>query len=230
MVQILYYSAGAPAGEAVVSVPPGLGLGSLLKLQCVPLGALASPAPVQFYWGPGPSGPESRAGGDEPWQSMCFPAGSAGAVSPSARVAGVYTLRTGDLRVSLELTPGQEFLPPVQVTSETTVDPARGFRLSWKPVPGAAGYAVTATATSPGKSVMWENSRDVLRAWKERGAADAVKAGILLREPACQIPAGVFDGPVSVTVSALSAEVRVGGPVVALGWAQSDHSFVVGRR
>ena len=129
-----------------------------------------------------------------------------------AAVPGTYTLTTnycGGTSVTLES--DQDFLDPIDlvgIPQKANLD--KPIRITWKTVPRALGYLVTATGGSATESVNWTSSADpdAVKGVEERPHSRDEVAGYVdkkvLLAPytvTCTIPAGVFRGSKSVFVN-----------------------------
>jgi len=240
-------SVRAPQGAtAQMDVPSGLGIPSPLPwiVENVQAGGAAGASEVWRYWGCSatvPKGqPEILKGSGA--AAGVFVGGSRGYADPmkttgineASRIKGDYTLHISYLGdIAITMTDAQEFLDPLIVTAPaepSTVDATKAIALAWNAVPRAAAYGVFASGKNKaGKSVIWSSTRG-MNAWSDLGVAKAVKKGVLLPPDhlACTIPAGIFTGQVSVSITAYSTETWGKGVLPALGWAQSVAVLQIG--
>lgn len=155
-------------------------------------------------------------------------------ITDASHVPGDYALHVSYLGdVNLTLTDAQDFLEPLVLTAPAdgaAVNTAQAIELSWNRVPRAVGYGAYASGkNAAGKTVFWSCTRNVMT-WRELGVAGAVKAGALMPadHTTCTIPAGIFSGPVTLSVTAYSTDVWGKGALRIVGWAQSVATVQLG--
>lgn len=244
--------------SGTLAVPAGMTLKSPLPFQITNDqggAAAAGKTETKHYWMSSPTipkgQPEIAKGGGTAGQTVTWDVGSSGAVntqghfaSPTqyflgddAKVAGPYDAKIsyiGDIH--LDMTDKQQFLGPVTVTAPAdagAVNTGAAMDISWTPVPNVVGYTVMvsgADAAGKTKVCYWENAYGALSSVYTLGAQGALKAGKLVApdKTHVQIPAGIFTGPVSVSITGYSVEVKGKGPLNPWGWAQTMTSLQLG--
>lgn len=141
-----------------------------------------------------------------------WPSATSDPLPEGASAAGSYVLQTnycGNTTVTLE--PSEDFLAPVDlVGTPKKADLEKPVRITWKSVPRALGYLVSAHGGNPKESISWTSSSDpdVAESLEHRPLtreeiASLVEKRVLLPPYAvsCTIPAGIFKGSSSVFVS-----------------------------
>jgi len=129
-----------------------------------------------------------------------------------AAASGTYKLTTnycGGTSVTLE--PDQDFLAPIDLVGiAKKADLGKPIKITWKTVPRALAYLVTATGGSALESISWTSSADpdAARGIEDRPLtraeiASCVEKKVLLapHTVTCTIPAAVFKGSKSVFVN-----------------------------
>lgn len=244
-----YASNKAPAGASgSVDIPQGLGLGPNLPLIIQNPEAVggAGASEVWQYWGCSATVPKGQPfvfKGAATATGGKVAVGSSGYADPmklsgitaSSSAVGAYTMHVSYLGdMSLSLGAAQEFLDPIAFTTPTdgaAVDTTKAIALAWNALPRAQGYSLMASGrNAAGKTVTWSSTRN-WTGWTELGVGKAVKKGVLLPPDhlKCTIPAGIFTGSVSVTLTAYSADVVGKGILPVQGWAQSMTSLQLGQ-
>ncbi|MCX8052961.1 MAG: hypothetical protein N3B12_04065 [Armatimonadetes bacterium] len=128
---------------------------------------------------------------------------------------GTYKLVTNfSGSISVTLDSDQDFLDPIELVGvHKKADLTKPVRISWRPVPRALGYLVSATGGTSGESINWTSSADpdVLTGIEERSLtrseiANLIENRVLLPPDVvtCTIPAGVFKGSKSVFVNVIA--------------------------
>lgn len=247
-----FYHTGrrAPSGAtANADIPAGLGLGPNLPytIQNMQAAAASGQGEIIRYWGCGAAigkgQPEVQKGGGHV-QKGAWVGGSSGSLDPmkaagihaSSKMPGTWTLHVSYLGdITLVMTEKQDFLEALVITapaSPGSLDASQDVPLAWNVVQGAAGYGIVASGRNQkGQTVLWENAKNVNMAWKTMGAEKAVKAGYLIPpdRTKCTVPAGIFTGQYTVTITAYSPEVHGKGVLPSVGYAQSMASIQVGK-
>lgn len=131
---------------------------------------------------------------------------------------GRYRLLT-PRQAEITLGPAQNYLDYPRISPVKGND-TTGYRVSWKPVPGAVAYAVS----TYGGDTYWKNSD---RDWQDLGVQKALEQGVLLRETTCLIPGGMYGETFRVSVDAISPDVFVAGDMPALGYSHSEKTLEV---
>lgn len=222
--------------KGTLTVPGGLGIGPVIPLafQGVQAGAQAERL---YYWGCGAKVGEKQPevhGKDWRAKDQWWTVRSSGMadaaqmmnLTAASPVPGTYTMKANYVgEMSLNLTPAQQFLPPLKVLAPATdsADTSQPIAVSWEPVEGAAGYLLMAFGKNKaGKEVTWESAYHATL-WQRMGAEKALKEGKLLPPTvtSCTIPAGIFDGQVSLTVTGVSPIATGQGVFSYWGWAQT---------
>lgn len=240
----------APAGaSASMAIPAGLGIAGPIPWTIQNDQAASGGGAYEStqYWGCSATILKGQPavfkgsvqGGEKKWA-----AGSSGATDPmktmgiteQSRVPGTYKIQISYLgEVTLEMGEAQQFLDPLTIlepSAPEAVNTSQAIPVSWKPVPRAQGYSVMATGkNAKGKNVFWESAKGATASWYTQGVAGAVKAGKLKgpQDCSCTIPAGIFQGQVTLMVSGYSAEAKGKGALPAWGWAQSTGTAMLGR-
>jgi len=242
-----YASSKAPAGATgSVDIPQGLGLGPNLPLIIQNPEAVggAGASEVWQYWGCSATVPKGQPFVAKGSAAVTGKAayGSNGyadpmkvaAIAASASDVGAYTVHVSYLGdISVTLGAPQEFLDPIAFTTPAdgaSVDTTKAIELAWNAIPRVAGYSLMASGrNAQGKTVTWSSTRN-WTSWTEIGVSKAVARGLLLPPDhlKCTIPAGIFTGQVSVTLTAYSADVVGKGALPVQGWAQSMTSLSLG--
>lgn len=79
-------------------------------------------------------------------------------VPADGSLTGAHTIRgTYSPQIQFSMTPDQDFLPPVQMTTNSQ-NAAGGFQLGWRPVDGAVGYMATTMGGDGETVVVWSSS------------------------------------------------------------------------
>lgn len=144
----------------------------------------------------------------------------------------------GEHRLSGNVTPtlqfsipaGYDFMPPLALT-QAAASPTQGAQLSWQPLAGATGYALTAIGPGPreGDMVLWSSSAvepqtTALTDYQPPAeAARLVRARLALPPDAreCRVPAGVFtasDGSPLLQMVAWGPELIRSGAEQGRNW------------
>ena len=245
-----YSGKRAPDGAtANADIPAGLGLGPSLPytIQNQQGAAASGQGELLRYWGCGAAigkgQPEVLKGGAHAMKGA-WVGGSSGSLDPmkaagitaASKMPGTWALHISYLGdVTVVMTEKQDFLEPLVVKEPAApgeMDATQDVPVKWNVVSGAVGYSMVASGrNAKGQTVMWENSKNVMRTWKSMGAEKAVKAGVLIpaEHPRCTVPAGIFAGTYSLTITAYSPEVRGKGVLPSVGYAQSMASLQVGK-
>lgn len=246
----------APAGAtAKMTVPEGMGLVNpipytIQNLQGETGGASAE---VVHFWNSSPTIPKGQPEilkGQSQAEKTTWKGGSSGYPDPTqmkyvkpnqfmldetSKVPGSYQVNisyVGDIQV--DMTEKQQFLGPLTITSpaSSAIDTSAAIEVTWTHVPNALGYTVYASGKdTKGRTCYWENSYHAQTTWYTQGAAAAVKAGKLVSPDNCKvtIPAAIFKGPVTLSVTGYSQEAKGKGPLNPWGWAQSLASMQLGQ-
>lgn len=247
----------APAGAtAKMTVPEGLGLVSPLPytIQNLQGQSGAGGGEVIHYWNSSatiPKGQPEVLKGQAQADKTSWKGGSSGypdplqmkfvkanqfALDETSQVPGTYKVNISYIgEIQVDMTAKQQFLAPLNLTKPTdpaAVDTASAIEVTWNHVPGAVGYTVYASGKNPqDKTVYWENAYQSQTSWYTQGAAAAVKAKKLVSPEECKvmIPAGIFKGPVTLSVTGYSNEVKGKGPLNPWGWAQTSATTQMGK-
>lgn len=214
---------------ARVQVPESLKAGKMVKLFIEPGtpaaqsdNAATSTLTQRTYWGSGeeikPGQPRSTApqisdAPKLPNQVIAYwPADDNAPKFEEANPQGLYTLDTNFVgATTVTLGPDQTLLGPINVTSETDkLDLTKALEITWKAVPKAVGYLVSAVGGDKDLSINWTSSSDpdAAAGLPDRAIApDEMKTllekGIVLSDKttSCTIPAGVFSGARGAMIS-----------------------------
>jgi hypothetical protein len=219
--------------RAEVAVPEGLKVTSPVALL-VDLSEKPKPADkqdakshfvIKTYWGSAkevPRGQPRTAMSDSvtappsdklPDASYAYwPSLIAKPLEEDASAAGAYTLKTNYCGgTAFTLASDQEFLAPIDLIGiHKKADLDKPIAISWKTVPRAVGYLVTATGGTDLESINWTSSAnpDAAAGIEEfphtrAEIASYVEKKVLLPPHAvtCTIPAGAFKGSKSVFVN-----------------------------
>ena len=138
-------------------------------------------------------------------------------------VCGTYELVSGGTTSIIKIHPAEARALSPTTIAPVVANPIDGFKVSWTPVDGAIGYQVQARSNT-GDTIIWKNSNED---WLTFGSKDSLACGILLEDTNCNIPSGIFHGPVYVDVKAVSQEVRGDGEIPIVFWAESNMSMKV---
>ena len=251
-------SSTAPAGaSASLATPEGLGWvsPSALTIQNLEGQTGSVNTEVIHYWNSSPTipkgQPEVLKTQQDTKQKTTWKGGSSGnldymqikyvkpgqmQLDETSRTPGAYRLKIsyiGD--IGWDLTEKQQFMEPLQAIkpeNPSAVKTSDSIEVTWKNVPNAVGYTVYAAGkNAAGKTVYWENAYQAQTAWYTLGAAGALKAGKLVAPDSCrvQIPAAIFTGPVSLSITGYSPECKGTGPLSPWAWAQSMTSMQLGQ-
>jgi len=245
----------SPAGAtAVMNVPEGLGVASPVPFVIQNLQATGGTAAgeVIHYWNSAPTIPKGQpevmkgagttsgswkggsTGYPDPMGWKYLRAGQF-ALDETSKVPGTYKVNisyVGELTVPM--TEKQEFLGPLKINKPESpaLDTSKSIEVAWTHVPNAVRYTVLASGkNAAGKAVYWENAYNAPTTWYLKGAAAAVKDGKLVSPDSCkvQIPAAIFSGPVSLSVTGYSTESKGSGVLNPWGWAQTIASMQLGQ-
>ncbi len=248
----------APAGAtATLASPEGLGWTSPTPLTIQNLqgetGSVNSE--VIHYWNSAPTipkgQPEVLKTQHDPKQKTTWKGGSAGnldymqikyvkpgqmQLDETSKSPGAYRLKISYVgEIGWDLTEKQQFMEPLQATKPETpasVKTSDAIEVTWKNVPNVVGYTVYAAGkNAAGKTCYWENAYQAQTAWYTMGAAGALKAGKLVPPDVCrvQIPAAIFTGPVSLSITGYSPECKGTGPLSPWAWAQTMTTMQLGQ-
>ncbi|MDH7601651.1 MAG: hypothetical protein QHI38_05835 [Armatimonadota bacterium] len=144
-----------------------------------------------------------------------WPASTAEPLAEDASAVGTYVL-TSDYcgRAQITLDSLYDFLAPIDlVGTPRKADLDKPVKITWKSVPRALGYLVTAVGGSSAESITWTSSSDPAlaetlehRPWTREEIADLIEKKVLLPSycVSCTIPAGIFKGSSSVFVSIMA--------------------------
>lgn len=149
-------------------------------------------------------------------------------------LVGAHAIRGNyNPEININLAPGQDFLPPVVLTSNTPAA-SGAVPVAWQAVTGARGYFLMATGARPdGTIVMWSSSEiqfSQMGAFDYLGEAEAarlVQQRVLLnpQTTTCTVPAEVAQGTqgASLMLTAFGPEANFSQPVrparAPRGWA-----------
>lgn len=221
--------------RADLKVPAGLGIGDAVKLQIVPGTTVnasddeAAPKPpagfkAMTYWGTGEAIAEGQpkiTGADQAPETVTYPnyttygqwPGTGPAIegkeiTADSHAPGVYNLSSFCGDTSVEVTPEQDFLAPVELNKfYQQADLEKPIKIEWKAVPNAVGYLLTAYGGNQQASITWTSSAQPnpptqieYMPIKEADLKQYLDNKVLLPADTTSvtIPAGVFKGSDSV--------------------------------
>ena len=234
-----FYSTNLAAPEGAsgtLTVPDTTGIGPVIPLKITRIDKPYAQNRL-YYWGCSDvvlkDQPEHRTDGwknKEQWWVLRSN-GTADAMkmqglTAASKLSGNYLMDVSYAgKMDVTLGEGQEFLPPLKVTSPegATVDTTKPIKVVWEPAAGVRGYHLMAVGKSPdGKDVTWESAYNAT-VWQRMGATKALKKGLLKGPEAtsCTIPAGIFKGQVSIIVTGVGPIATGKGAFSYWGWAQT---------